>query len=168
MEMDVYKAKILGHIKKQKDKGKLALKASWNICVLGKRYTMSFFKPYIIELVNENAIVVNRGSIDITDKGTELLNKNIHLTVRKKSKSYTKRISKNKRIPTPHDIRTMHYLKKRVANNTICTFNINDAAKDLGVTKQMISLRVKRLQDAGYLDYVPRNYNTIKILKEIE
>jgi len=166
MEMDIYKAKILNHIKIKKDKGKQALKARWNITVLGKQYSMGFFKPYIIELINENAIIDNGKNIDITEKGIELLNSNIHLT--KRYKVAHKKTHSNKGIPTPRDIQITNYLKKRVASNTICTFTINDAVKDLGVTKQMISYRIKRLKDAGYLDYVPRNYNTIKILKEIE
>jgi len=158
--MGVPHAKLLNFLIKNDNQIK---KKKINFYALGKTYHIGASRLLINDLKKENAIVDDSQTISITEKGLELLEYNKHLLKRKPEKTHS-----NKGIPTPHDIQITNYLKKRVADNTICTFTINDAVKDLGFTKQIVSYRIKRLKDAGYLDFTPRKYNTIKILKEIE
>ncbi|MDH5796340.1 MAG: HTH domain-containing protein [Anaplasmataceae bacterium] len=163
MEIDVYKAKLLNHIRLQQEKGKQALKKRIKISVLGKHYTVGFFKPYIEELKKEEAIIDDGHSIFLTNLGKKILDDNFILTKRKIEKS---RITAGILKLTDLDKSLFLNIKEKIKNNHDIV--ASDIADELDVSRQLISKRINKLKKLGYITFLPRQYNTIKILKEME
>ncbi|MDH5644997.1 MAG: winged helix-turn-helix domain-containing protein [Candidatus Heimdallarchaeota archaeon] len=173
-DIEITHAKLLNYLKKREnsvEKSKISFYSN------GKTYHLRSATSFIADLKKEQAIIENDKTIAITDKGLKLLQNNSHLLKRisterkvyKKYKQYKKykntKVRCDKAIPTEEDFRILELLKATTIDNS---FTITAFAEELGLTRPLVTYRMQRLKKAKLIDYEPRKYNTIKILKEIE